>query len=634
MRELLTALARHAIQAHGETRIGETEAQPAPNVTPVPRLRREDGRHIDPSELLEPGRRAVILAGVGQGKSMLFRHCAVLGARRFLADGAAHPVPVLVGARTLAHWAEELLPGLAQIVGEGLGRPVPATELAAPMRVGRIVLFVDGLDEIGRAALRFAAAVNYLGEQFPRLSIITSSRTTGAARSLDGFETLLLADLSDAQIWDLAYQMALATAHAEPAQAEAFVAALDADARLQTLARNPLLLQVLWLVFRNRGKLPARMWELYGDATDYLLSAVRPQMLAAPGPPISLGVWHWVLGQIALSMLARGQDAIDMGSLSALVERLLASKGLAGADPDHILQGLEAAWLLLLQPRDRVAFAHRSFQEYYAARAVAADPSSLVALEDRSEAERLWIALRDWVPDRRPLLEAATRAANWRIVARLVTTGSPDQDEVNLVVGAFESQFGKEFLDLLRSGGSHKEGARRGDADMHDVHKDLLRQWDEFCEAGLPSHEKGQRFETFAELLFGQVFKVVTRDLQTRRGELDLLLEIRELAVYWIQFGGDVLVECKNWATRRPVKEVNAFFGKVDQSRVKLAFMVSVSGFTKDAVEALRLRASNPTSALVVPVSGNEILGMLRARQDLNEFFKERIRITQHQQKL
>jgi hypothetical protein len=82
----------------------------------------------------------------------------------------------------------------------------------------------------------------------------------------------------------------------------------------------------------------------------------------------------------------------------------------------------------------------------------------------------------------------------------------------------------------------------------------------------------------------------------------------------------------KNWDSHIPLKEVAAFCHKVTQARVRLGFIVSVSGFTDDAIRTLRNQASNVNAPLIVPISGDDLKKLIRKRGQLDEFFKDKIR--------
>lgn len=162
---------------------------------------------------------------------------------------------------------------------------------------------------------------------------------------------------------------------------------------------------------------------------------------------------------------------------------------------------------------------------------------------------------------------------------------------------------------------------------------ELLHSLDSALDPRLTNHERGARFEEFAVGFFNKTLKVVSRDLRTENGELDLIVEIIRSDPFWIEFGGDALVECKNWTSNVPLSEVGAFLSKVNQGRVKLAFFLSMSGFTEDARRTLRNHAANVTAALVVPLSGASIKKALMSDVILEEFLKEEIRAMKYLRK-
>lgn len=155
----------------------------------------------------------------------------------------------------------------------------------------------------------------------------------------------------------------------------------------------------------------------------------------------------------------------------------------------------------------------------------------------------------------------------------------------------------------------------------------LLAMWDKLSEHGLQSHEKGRRLEEFTSAFFSDVFNVVESRLNTENGELDLILEVRQMNPFWMMFGSDALVECKNWKDPRPLSEAATFCYKANQARdIKLGFIVSVSGFTNDAIGTLRNNARDSNNPLIVPITGVEIVQLLNEGGTLEEFLKGKVR--------
>ncbi|RVD46265.1 hypothetical protein EN812_18315 [Mesorhizobium sp. M4B.F.Ca.ET.169.01.1.1] len=52
------------------------------------------------------------------------------------------------------------------------------------------------------------------------------------------------------------------------------------------------------------------------------------------------------------------------------------------------------------------------------------------------------------------------------------------------------------------------------------------------------------------------MFEIIDERYWTGAGEIDLIAEITLATPFWREFGGDVLIECKNWATRLAMEKV------------------------------------------------------------------------------
>jgi Restriction endonuclease len=266
--------------------------------------------------------------------------------------------------------------------------------------------------------------------------------------------------------------------------------------------------------------------------------------------------------------------------------------------------------------------------------------------------------------DVRPLAEYAVDAEKFDLAARCVWQGRTTNAALtDFVVGHFRRAVGEPFLPILLRNVTWKDTPSET-ADNEEVQKAdrarrpvattseylppnqqqsdgrpehagppildkfemLLDFLDSINNFGLPNHIRGSAFERFTADLFGNVFKVVKRDYRTENGEIDLILDIADAGPWWLEYGGDALVECKNLKSGMPLSEVSAFLNKVSQLRVKLGFIVSMSGFTQDAERTIRNRSSNVTAPLVVPLDADRIRTALQQGHKLDDFFREVVR--------
>ena len=353
--------------------------------------------------------------------------------------------------------------------------------------------------------------------------------------------------------------------------------------------------------------------------TDYLLSTWERAKGLGQRSAVTLQEKRTILEHVALQLVERSQSHFDLRTVDAALHSMVPP---LEVQREEIVDELLSSGLLR-GSASGFSFVHKSFVEYFAARAIGARPQEAIRFVDTQGADEILVFACGLMDDVAPLIEAAIQKRRVVLAAKCISQGRTANSELmNYVVREFTREVGQPFVDLL----ARSAGGRGGQDPSARTSIELLHLFDSACDPRLANHERGARFEDFAVGFLGEAFKVVSRDLHTENGELDAVVEITRSDPFWIEFGGDALVECKNWTSNVPLKEVGAFLNKVTQGRVKLAFFVSVSGFTEDARRTLRNHAANVTAPLVVPITGEAIKSALMAGVILEEFFKDQIR--------
>lgn len=145
---------------------------------------------------------------------------------------------------------------------------------------GRVLLLVDGLDEISDAGDRaaFVCTLRSAVQAYPNTALLVTSREAGFRHVAAHLAPLCtLSNLSPFDDDDIS-RLSVAW-HAEVvgnnekvrADAQALAATVVNNDRIKRLAVNPLLLTTLLLVKRWVGSLPTRRVALYGKAVEVLL---------------------------------------------------------------------------------------------------------------------------------------------------------------------------------------------------------------------------------------------------------------------------------------------------------------------------------------------------------------------------
>jgi hypothetical protein len=338
-----------------------------------------------------------LLATPGSGKSTLLKRLATAYAfaeRRTEVDDKLPEqqwLPIFLRCRGLREDTHksilDLLDGLPQKISmpheEAVGfRRVLHREL----RLGNVLLLVDGLDEIWNEGDRKRLSFNLhtFIEAHSRVKVVVTSREAGF-RAVGGVvsEVCHLAriePLDDDGIDFLCTQWhdeVYGKSEAVQRDATKLTKDIFSNRNVLALARNPLLLTTLLVVKRSIGELPTNRAALYGAAVQLLVKTWNIEGFNALNERETFSQ----LCYVACTMTERGNKQI---SHSALIDLLLEAREVLAAELQHtrlspeefITQVEHRSSLLMmigyaktqgeLQPQ--YEFRHLTFQEYLAAR--------------------------------------------------------------------------------------------------------------------------------------------------------------------------------------------------------------------------------------------------------------------------
>ncbi len=373
---------------------------------------------------------AALLGGPGSGKSTTLRRLAVDLAQRAVAEGNT-PLPVLA---PLGDWIgdEPLIEFLARHCSE-IGWAIEV--LAAQ---GKLILLLDGLNEMptakrGAKSSEIKATCNKFKKLHAQNAIFASCRREDYVGDLDlGLETLTLEPLSSQRI-QKALKQWVALGNEPPETAARIFWQLAGDERLEgvyfrwlekrfdeerfwqgeersddriwrelgwddwalwrhhlsnprsllKLASNPFMLAMLFSVWLQRRQLPQNRGDLFRRFVDTLL--IRERLYGtADGDRLLKGLaelaWRMQRERIARREAESAEDfsVLTVVSLEATLDCLGSDFLLKKALDGTLLEGVE-----------QFRFRHQLLQEYFTARALLAERSSLSASE-------LWPLQRWW----------------------------------------------------------------------------------------------------------------------------------------------------------------------------------------------------------------------------------------------
>ena len=336
------------------------------------------------------GRSLVVTGSPGSGKTTLLKHVALTLAagplRRFQLK-APSKLPLLLSLRDHAESiARAAWPGdydLVHAIQAALIAAqcpdLPATWFERLLGRGTFLVLLDGLDEVADPTLR-KQVVAWIEDQvlaYPRVRFVLASRPLGyRANPLDQVTHLEILSLSRLQVERLVRKEYLAYESARSQKRDSRVAtAVEAGVRdllgqlwsrysLAELAANPLFLTMFAALHRRRRSLPEYRFELCAEMCKVLMS--KGQAVQG-GTDASMPVQERsLLALLAHEMVSRQVLQISRADAEAAIQEQLAHAA-PGTLAGEYLRDLEQGNGLLIERASGVyAFAHRTFQEYWA----------------------------------------------------------------------------------------------------------------------------------------------------------------------------------------------------------------------------------------------------------------------------
>ncbi|MET8974085.1 NACHT domain-containing protein [Streptomyces sp. NPDC004539] len=357
------------------------------------------------------GSSRVLLRGeAGSGKTTLMQWLAVMAARGGFAgslDGWNGLIPVLVKLRRYAGRPLPAPEALLDGVAGPLTGHMPRGWVDRALRDGRVLLLVDGVDELLADERRGVREwLRGLLLAYPGVRTIVTSRPSAARTDwlrAEGFGSFQLDRMAPADLTAFVRQWHRAVREQGdglpcpveelPSYERALLTSLRDRPHLRSLAANPLLAALICALHLVKGdRLPRNRMELYAIALETLVQrrdADRrvPSALASPlGLPDKL----CVLRNLAWRLSDNNRTEIGVEQAVRYVSaRLSSMRHLDGEPGAAVLDHLVARSGVLRSPVEgRVDFLHRTFQEYLAAQD-AADEDNMGNLVGRAHLD-LW----------------------------------------------------------------------------------------------------------------------------------------------------------------------------------------------------------------------------------------------------
>ena len=139
---------------------------------------------------------------------------------------------------------------------------------------------------------------------------------------------------------------------------------------------------------------------------------------------------------------------------------------------------------------------------------------------------------------------------------------------------------------------------------------------------------KGKKFEDFINTFISldDNLKLDYKNKRTKTEEIDFVLTNLEKDLFYKQLQTrQIILECKHTKSKIPAKEIRNFCVKIDNRKdvmCKMGIILSVSGFTKDALdEAKNYNISH--DKIIVPITGSDIENAINDSQKFSQLIEK-----------
>ncbi|PZO35415.1 MAG: transcriptional regulator [Pseudanabaena frigida] len=284
-------------------------------------------------EAVEEFQKLVVLGKPGAGKTTFMKYLAMSClAGRFHGE----LVPIFV---TLKAYAEERgQPSLENyILTEFQKREVVGDEVKRLLKEGRALILLDGLDEVKKEDdRRVKQDIDQFSRDWLKNRFAITCRIAAREYQFEKFTEVEVADFDDGQIETFVNNW---FRERDESKVERLLERLKGNKPVKELAKSPLLLTLLCLVFGERNDFPPKRSELYKEGLEVLMKkwdAKRNIEREIIYQHLSPQNKEDMLGQIAFNTFVKGEYFFRQEDLQRQIKDYICNLPETSADPDAL----------------------------------------------------------------------------------------------------------------------------------------------------------------------------------------------------------------------------------------------------------------------------------------------------------
>jgi energy-coupling factor transporter ATP-binding protein EcfA2 len=324
----------------------------------------ERARVLDAERAITDYNKLVILGAPGSGKTTLLKHLALKSCTENIKLLERTCVPIPITLRELSESGKDLRQYIDEVF-EKYDFPKAKEFVENDLKTGKCQLLLDGFDELATKEQQeqIAELIHRFIDNYHNCPIVVTSRIAGYHDELSGFTKLEVMEFDDTQIERFIQNW---FGESDPAKATSMQAAITANEQLKALARNPLMIAIIAIIYEEDRELPQRRADLYKRCVEVLLSKWDVQKRLKN--EYSADKKEFILRKLAF--YCHNNNKRSMTEKEVMQEMLMYFQQikLKNEDAEPFLDEIwQRSYLLRQISMDHYDFLHLSFQEYFTA---------------------------------------------------------------------------------------------------------------------------------------------------------------------------------------------------------------------------------------------------------------------------
>ena len=321
-------------------------------------------RILDADTAVRQHNRLVIVGVPGSGKTTLLKHFALRTCKENLEKQERTCVPVPITLRRLLEDGKSLKDYI-DVVFDKYDFPKAKDFVEKDLKDGKCRLLLDGFDELATAEsqAKVSEEIHAFVEQYPKSQMIVTSRVAGYHDELKGFTKLELMEFDDAQIGRFIDNWFGRT---DLDKAKRMFQAIKENERIKALARNPLMIAIIAIIYEEDRQLPQKRAALYQRCVEVLLSKwdVKKSLKNA----YQADKKELILRKLAFYGHSNNKRVLSEKEIMQEMLKYFPHVQLREEDAKPFLEEIwQRSYLLRQLSLDSYDFLHLSFQEYFTA---------------------------------------------------------------------------------------------------------------------------------------------------------------------------------------------------------------------------------------------------------------------------